>query len=60
MSGRRITKEWRGILVERRGGLEKNGGVLGHAPTVSNKGRKHENLFSQMAIYGGEEKGEEP
>ena len=60
MSGKWITREWRGILVERRGGFEKNGGVLGHAPTVSNKGRKHKNPFPQVAIYGGEEKGEDP
>ena len=46
--------------MEKTGGFERDGGVLGHAPTVSNKGRKHENPFSQVAIYGGEEKGEEP
>ena len=47
-------------MVEKRGGFGKNGGVLGHAPTVPNNGRKHKKSLSKVAIFGGEEEGEVP
>ena len=60
MSGGRITREWRGILMEKRGRFGKNGGVLRHALTMSNNGRRHKNPFPKVVIFGGEEEGEVP
>ena len=42
------------------GGFERDGGVLGHAPTVMNKGRSHKKTFPQEAICSGEKAGEVP
>ena len=42
------------------GGFERDGGVLGHAPTVKNKGRGHKRTFPGVAICGGEEAGGVP
>ena len=44
--------------MEKRSGFGKNGGVLGHAPTVPNNERKHRKSLSKVAIFGGEEEGE--
>ena len=47
-------------MVEKTGGFERDGGVLGHAPTVKNKGRGHKRTFPGVAICGGEEAGGVP